>query len=174
MEGARMSYKKVIQSIQKKFPQAVIRDGQNNCMNNDQEITLALSEFFEAMRILHDNSDLPYDLLIDILSIDRVPRTPRFDLVYILISTKDFSRLLVRLEADEGEEVSSVSSIWHSANWAEREVYDLMGVTFSGHPDLTRILTWKNFEGHPLCKDFPLEGKDFDTPCDPETIEDYP
>ena len=166
-----MSYKNVIQTIQKKFPEAVIKEGQNN---GQREITLALSEFVEAMRILHDNSDLPLDLLIDILSIDRTPRKPRFDLVYILMSTQDFSRLLVRLEADEGEEVPSVSSIWYSADWAEREVYDLMGITFSGHPDLKRILTWKNFEGHPLCKDFPLEGKDFDKPFDPETIEDYP
>jgi len=166
-----MSYKNVIQTIQKKFPEAVIKEGQNY---GQREITLALSEFVKAMRILHDNSDLPCDLLIDILSIDRTPRKPRFDLVYILMSTQDFSRLLVRLEADEGEEVPSVSSIWYSADWAEREVYDLMGITFSGHPDLKRILTWKNFEGHPLCKDFPLEGKDFDEPFDPETIEDYP
>ncbi len=166
-----MSYKNVIQAIQKKFPEAVIKEGQNN---GQREITLALSEFVEAMRILHDNSDLPSDLLVDILSIDRTPRKPRFDLVYILMSTRDFSRLLVRLEADEDEEVPSVSSIWYSADWAEREVYDLMGITFSGHPDLKRILTWKNFEGHPLCKDFPLEGKDFDKPFDPETIEDYP
>jgi len=166
-----MSYKNVIQTIQKKFPEAVVKEGQNN---GQREITLALSEFVEAMRVLHDNSDLPFDLLVDILSIDRTPRKPRFDLVYILMSTQDFSRLLVRLEADEGEEVPSVSSIWYSADWAEREVYDLMGITFSGHPDLKRILTWKNFEGHPLCKDFPLEGKDFDKPFDPETIEDYP
>ncbi len=166
-----MSYKNIIQNIQNKFPEAVIKEGQNN---GQQEITLALSEFVEAMRILHDNSDLPFDLLLDILSIDRTSRKPRFDLVYILMSTQDFSRLIVRLEAGEGEEVPSVSSIWHSADWAEREVYDLMGITFSGHPDLKRILTWKNFEGHPLCKDFPLEGKDFDKPFDPETIEDYP
>jgi NADH-quinone oxidoreductase subunit C len=166
-----MSYKNVIQTIQKKFPEAVIKEGQNF---GQREVSLAPSEFVEAMRILHGNSDLPCDLLIDILSIDRTPRKPRFDLVYILMSTQDFSRLLVRLEADEGEEVPSVSSIWHSANWAEREVYDLMGITFSGHPELKRILTWKNFEGHPLCKDFPLEGKDFDKPFDPETIDDYP
>ena len=166
-----MSYKNVIQTIQKKFPEAVIKEGQNT---GQKEVTLAQSEFFKAMRTLHDNSDLPCDLLIDILAIDRTPRKPRFDLVYILMSTLDFSRLFVRLEADEGEEVPSVSSIWQSANWAEREVYDLMGITFSGHPDLKRILTWKNFEGHPLCKDFPLEGKDFDKPFDPETIEDYP
>jgi NADH-quinone oxidoreductase subunit C len=89
------------------------------------------------------------------------------------LSTKDFSRLIVRLKAEEGEEIPSVSSIWHSADWAEREVYDLMGIPFSDHPDLKRILTWKNFEGHPLRKDFPLEGKDFDKPFDPETIEDY-
>ncbi len=165
-----MSYKNLIQTIQKKFPESIVNEGQNSGHN---EITLAQNEFFETMRTLHENSDLPYDLLIDILGIDRTPAKPRFDLVYILMSTKDFSRLVVRLKVEEGEEIPSVSSIWYSANWAEREVYDLMGITFSGHPDLKRILTWKNFEGHPLCKDFPLEGKDFDKPFDPESIEDY-
>ena len=166
-----MSYKNVIQTIQKKFPEEIVKEGQNN---GQKEITLAPGKFFETMHTLYANSDLPYDLLIDILGIDRTPATPRFDLVYILMSTQDFSRLVVRLKVEEGEEVQSVSRIWHSANWAEREVFDLMGITFSNHPDLKRILTWKNFEGHPLCKDFPLEGKDFDKPFDPETIEDYP
>ena len=165
-----MSYKNVIQTIHKKFPESIVKECENN---GQREITLAQSEFYETMRALHDNSDLPYDMLIDILGIDRTPAKPRFDLVYILMSTQDFSRLFVRLKVEEGEEVPSVSSIWHSADWAEREVYDLMGITFSGHPDLKRILTWKNFEGHPLRKDFPLEGKDFDKPFDPETIEDY-
>ena len=166
-----MSYKNVIQTVHKKFPDAVVKETVNK---GQREITLAKGQFFEAMRVLQDNPDLPYDLLIDILGIDHTPRTPRFDLVYILLSTKDFSRLIVRLQAEEGEEIPSVSSIWHSANWGEREVYDLMGIPFSDHPDLKRILTWKNFEGHPLRKDFPLEGKDFDKPFDPETIEDYP
>lgn len=165
-----MSYKNVIQTIHKKFPESIVKECENN---GQREITLAQSQFLETMRALHDNSDLPYDMLTDILGIDRTPAKPRFDLVYILMSTQDFSRLVVRLKVEEGEEVPSVSSIWNSANWAEREVYDLMGITFSGHPDLKRILTWKNFDGHPLRKDFPLEGKDFDKPFDPETIEDY-
>ncbi len=165
-----MSYKNLIQNIKNKLPESIVKECENN---GQREITLAQDEFFETMRTLHENSDLPYDLLIDILGIDRTPAKPRFDLVYILMSTQDFSRLVVRLKVEEGEEVPSVSSIWYSANWAEREVYDLMGITFSNHPDLKRILTWKNFEGHPLRKDFPLEGKDFDKPFDPETIEDY-
>ena len=165
-----MSYKNVIQTIRKKFPDAILKETVNK---GQREITLAQSQFYETMGVLQDNPDLPYDLLIDILGIDYMPRTPRFDLIYVLLSTKDFSRLIVRLQAEEGEEIPSVSSIWHSADWGEREVYDLMGIPFSDHPDLKRILTWKNFEGHPLRKDFPLEGKDFDKPFDPETIEDY-
>jgi len=90
-----------------------------------------------------------------------------------LLSTKNFTRLIVRMEIDEGQDVPSVSSIWHSADWAEREVFDLMGIPFSNHPNLQRILMWENFEGHPLRKDFPLEGKDFDKPFDPTTIQDY-
>ena len=112
-------------------------------------------------------------MLTDVVGIDRTPRAPRFDLLYLLLSSKNFTRLSVRLETDEGQDVPSVSSIWHSANWAEREVFDLLGISFSNHPDLRRILTWENFEGHPLRKDFPLEGKDFDKPFDTKTIKDY-
>ena len=97
-----MSYQNVIQTIKKKFPGSIEKEGQNG---GQREITLAHSEFLETMRTLHDNDDLPYDLLIDILGIDRTPATPRFDLVYVLMSTQDFSRLLVRLKVEEGEEV---------------------------------------------------------------------
>ncbi len=92
-----MSYKNVSQAIHKKFPQAVIREGQSFGINKDREIVLIQSEFFNTMRFLQNNSDLPFNLLIDILAIDRTPKTPRFDLVYILLSTKDYSPLLVRL-----------------------------------------------------------------------------
>jgi NADH-quinone oxidoreductase subunit C len=81
--------------------------------------------------------------------------------LYILFSSKDVTRLIVKIQSDDGQSIPSVSDIWNSADWGEREVFDLMGVTFSNHPDLRRILTWENFEGHPLRKDFPLEGKDF-------------
>jgi len=166
----RMAVKTVIDAIGKIYPDSIIKqcETQGIC-----EITLAADAFFEVMTLLHEHKPFPFDMLTDILGIDRMPRTPRFDLVYLLLSTKNFTRLIVRMEIDEGQDVPSVSSIWHSADWAEREVFDLMGIPFSNHPNLQRILMWENFEGHPLRKDFPLEGKDFDKPFDPTTIQDY-
>ncbi len=137
------------------------------------EITVAAQFFYEVMKTLHEDERFGFDMLTDVVGIDRTPRMPRFDLLYLLLSVEDFTRLIVRLENEEGQNVPSVSNIWHSADWAEREVFDLLGISFSNHPDLRRILTWENFEGHPLRKDFPLEGKDFDKPFDPKTIRDY-
>jgi NADH-quinone oxidoreductase subunit C len=77
-------------------------------------------------------------------------------------------RLRVKVRLEEGEAVPSVASVWNAANWLEREAYDLFGIPFENHPDLRRILLWDGFEGHPLRKDFPLEGPDFDNPVLPE------
>ncbi len=160
-----MDVQTVVARIEKKCPGSVLTFNGAAC-----EMVAAEKGFYQLMRTLHQEK---FDMLVDIVGMDWTPRIPRFDLIYLLLATADFTRLRVRLQTAEGREVPSVSDIWHSANWGEREVYDLFGITFSGHPDLRRILTWKNFDGHPLRKDFPLEGKDFDKPFDPETIEDY-
>ena len=86
------------------------------------------------METLQGDEKLGFDMLTDIVGIDRTPRAPRFDLLYLLLSSKDFMRLVVKLETAEGQDVPSVSSIWHSANWGEREVFDLFGINFSNHP----------------------------------------
>ena len=112
-------------------------------------------------------------MLTDIVGIDRTPRAPRFDVLYLLLSSRDFTRLIIRAGNRRWAGSPQREHIWHSANWGEREVFDLLGISFSNHPDLRRILTWEDFEGHPLRKDFPLEGKDFDKPFDPATIKDY-
>ena len=165
-----MEFKTVVDTICAKCPGSIIQQGDRH---GTGEITVAAESFLDVMKTLHGEKDLAFDLLIDVLGIDRMPKTPRFDVVYILLSTRDFTRLIVRLTVGEDQAVPSVAGIWQSADWAEREVYDLMGITFSDHPDLRRILTWENFEGHPLRKDFPLEGKDFDKPFDTTTIKDY-
>ncbi len=159
-----------IDAISKKFPGSVLQQTEHHGI---QEITVAAESFYELMKTLQGDEQFAFDMLTDIVGIDRMPREPRFDVLYLLLSSKDFTRLVVRLEAGDGQAVPSVSGIWRSANWGEREVFDLMGVEFSDHPDLRRILTWENFDGHPLRKDFPLEGKDFDKPFDPTTVKDY-
>ncbi len=165
-----MEFKTVVDKISAKCPGSIVKQGDRH---GTGEITVSAESFFEVMKTLQGDPDLSFDILIDVVGIDWLPRAPRFDLVYVLLSTRDFTRLLVRMEVGEGQDVPSVTGIWQSANWAEREVFDLMGVNFTDHPDLRRILTWENFEGHPLRKDFPLEGKDFDKPFDVKTIKDY-
>ncbi|MCA1658632.1 MAG: NADH-quinone oxidoreductase subunit C [Verrucomicrobiaceae bacterium] len=109
--------------------------------------------------------DLSFDYLIDITSVDNFGEEPRFEIVYELYSMTlaIHLRLKLRVSEDEGE-VPSVSDIWPTANWHEREIYDMMGVRFAGHPDLRRILMWDGYPFFPLRKEFPLEGLPSDMP----------
>jgi NADH-quinone oxidoreductase subunit C len=99
-----------------------------------------------------------FDHCSDVTASDWPPRAQRFDVVYALYSVRDRRRVRLKVRAGEGEPVSSVTGIWPSANWLEREVYDLFGVAFVGHPDLRRILMPEDWQGHPQRKDYPLEG----------------
>lgn len=129
------------------------------------EITLAISpeDLREIARCCRD--DLSFDYLIDISSVDNFGEDPRFDVVYELYSLSIGVHL--RLKVAVNEEicaVDTVSDIWPTANWHEREVYDMMGITFKNHPDLRRILMWDGYPFFPLRKDFPLEGKPSEMP----------
>ncbi len=108
---------------------------------------------------------LGFDYLVDITSIDNYGEDPRWSVVYHLRGIANGEE--VRLKTDVGEEKSelpSVLPVWRTANWHEREIYDMMGIRFSGHPDLRRILMWEGYPHHPLRKDFPLAGKPTDVP----------
>jgi NADH-quinone oxidoreductase subunit C len=95
---------------------------------------------------------------MDVCGVDYLGRRPRFDVVYNLLSLIHNKRIRIKVEVEEGMPVPSVSAIYSSANWWEREAFDLYGITFDDHPDLRRILTDYGFEGYPLRKDFPLTG----------------
>jgi NADH-quinone oxidoreductase subunit C len=99
-----------------------------------------------------------FETIVDITAVDYPERHDRFEVVYNLLSMSKNLRLRIKLTTDEQKPVPSVVSVYPAANWYEREVYDLYGVLFSGHPDLRRIMTDYGFEGHPLRKDFPLTG----------------
>ncbi len=105
------------------------------------------------------DSELEFSFLSDLTGVDRFPAEPRFEINYHLVSLdrKERVRLKVRV-ASSHPVVESVVSVWPTANWHEREVFDLFGVRFEGHPDLRRILMPENWEGHPLRKDYPVEG----------------
>jgi NADH-quinone oxidoreductase subunit C len=107
---------------------------------------------------LRDDPRLLFKQLVDLCGADYPERPERFEVVYNLLSLKHNRRIRVKISTDENEPVPSVTGVFSSANWYERETWDLYGVYFSDHPDLRRLLTDYGFEGHPLRKDFPLTG----------------
>ena len=112
----------------------------------------------EALRLLRDTPGLDYQQLMEIAGVDYPDRPERFEIVYCLLSLTRNHRLRVHVATDAETPVPSVTGLWPVAGWLEREVYDMYGVLFAGHPDLRRILTDYGFRGHPLRKDFPLTG----------------
>ena len=125
----------------------------------DIQVIVHASKIYEVLTKLHSNSLVPFDQLIDITAIDYPDSIPRFEVVYILLSSVSRKRLIVKIRVNEGDLVKSSTGIFKSANWSEREIWDMFGIFFSGHPDLRRLLTDYAFEGHPLRKDFPLTGR---------------
>jgi NADH-quinone oxidoreductase subunit C len=119
--------------------------------------TIAASDLREIAKFCRD--DLSFDYLIDITSIDNFGEEPRFEIVYELYSMPLAVHLRLKLKvSEEAGPVDTVSDMWPTANWHEREIYDMMGIKFNGHPDLRRILMWDGYPFFPLRKDFPLQG----------------
>ena len=165
-----MKPNQIIEQINKSLPCSIEEQTE---YRDELQVYVKKELFPELMKLLRNDKSFNYDLLLDVAGIDRLPDEPRFELVYVLFSLDHNSRLIVKLKVDISDTVPSMTGIWKSADWPEREVFDLLGINFSDHPDLRRILTWDNFEGHPLRKDFPLKGKDFDKKFDPDTIKVY-
>lgn len=112
----------------------------------------------DVLKALRDDPDLSFVQLMDITAVDYPARVERFDVVYQLLSLRANSRLRITVETDEATPVPTVAAVYPTAGWFERECWDLFGVSFSGHPDLRRIMNDYDFDGHPLRKDFPLTG----------------
>lgn len=110
----------------------------------------------EVCQFLKDDPDLKYNFLSDICGVDFLEREKRFEVVYNLYSIPNRWRVRLKINLAEDEHVKSLTSLWDSANWLEREAYDMFGVKFDNHPDLKRILMPDDWIGHPLRKDFPL------------------
>jgi NADH-quinone oxidoreductase subunit C len=121
-------------------------------------LTVYRDSIIWVLNFLRDDSGCLFKVLIDICGVDFPDRDPRFEVVYQLLSPAQNQRLMVKVETSADIPVPSVTGIFSSAGWFEREVWDMFGISFSGHPDLRRILTDYGFEGHPLRKDFPLTG----------------
>jgi NADH-quinone oxidoreductase subunit C len=154
-----------VKKLKEKFPSSIL---DVKTFRNEVNVTVQKKDIMEICKFLHSDPDLQYHMLTDLCGLDFFPETPRFEVVYLLNSINNNQRLRLKARVGERESISSVESIWKVANWYEREAYDLLGITFENHPDLRRIMLWDGYEGHPLRKDFPVEGPDFDKPFVPE------
>lgn len=132
----------------------------NYLIQNDNLIFYLEKLFIiDFLNFLRDDSELSFKTLLDVFGADMLGiREPRFEVIYNLLSYKLNNRITVKVALNDGEEVESVSSVFSSAGWFEREAFDMYGIRFFNHPDLRRILTDYDFEGHPMRKDFPLTG----------------
>lgn len=147
---------RVVAKLRERFPGALQEVRQ---VRDDLTIVLSPAAIREACRFLRDDPELRYEFLSDLTSVDRLrlpEATPRFEVVYHLTSLRNISRLRLKVRVPDGEAVDSVTGVWEGANWLEREVYDLMGISFRDHPDLRRLVLPDDFEGHALRKDFPV------------------
>ena len=124
----------------------------------DWTVVVQANHLIEVTTFLRDSPGVSFDTCSDVTAVDWPPRDQRFDVVYSLYSTQYRHRVRVKVRAAENEPVPSVSEVWPAANWLEREVYDMFGVNFIGHPDRRRLLMPDEWQGHPQRKDYPLEG----------------
>ena len=132
---------------------------QKSLINFDELLIETTSEdLIQVILFLKSNDKLKFRQLIDIAAVDYPEEEKRFKLIYILLSHEMNTRIKISINLEIGKKVPTITKVYPSANWMEREVFDMYGIEFSDHPDLRRILTDYNFEGHPLRKDFPLTG----------------
>jgi NADH-quinone oxidoreductase subunit C len=142
-----------IAAVQAAFPEAVEHV---SLWVGDWSLVVAAARLLDVASHLRDSPEGQFDACSDVTATDWPPRAPRFDVIYSLYSTH--LRHRVRLKVRAAESAPSVTGIWPSASWLEREVFDLFGIRFEGHPDLRRILMPDEWQGHPQRKDYPLEG----------------
>ncbi len=141
-------------AVQRAFPGV-----RGRCRFGDCELEAAVPDIAGVLTYLRDAPELRFAQLLDVCAVDYPERPDRFDVVYHLLSIRHNRRVRVKVAVPEDRPVPSVVEVFPSAGWYEREVWDLFGVAFEGHPDLRRILTDYGFQGHPLRRDFPLTGQ---------------
>ena len=149
-----------VKKIEAKFQDNILL---KNSFRDELSLTVTKDSLIEIMTFC--KKDLGFDYLVDLTAVDNLGVNPRYEVVYELYSYSDSCHLRIKVGVDESErEVPSVVSLWPTANWHEREAFDMIGVTFSDHPDMRRILMWEGYPYYPLRKDFPLAGKTSDMP----------
>jgi NADH-quinone oxidoreductase subunit C len=149
-----MTGEELFKSLAESFAEKIQRKTE---FRGETTYTIATSDLREIAKFCRD--EFSFDYLLDITSIDNFGEEPRFEIVYELYSMPRGSHVRLKLHVSKNiGAVDTVSDIWPTANWHEREIYDMMGIKFNGHPDLRRILMWDGYPFFPLRKDFPLQG----------------
>ena len=150
--------KVLVDLIARTFPEAIV---ESVSFRGDETLVVRADSWKSVARFLRDDPRSRCDMLVDLTCVDYPDREPRFEVVAHLFSLTKGHRLRLKArvgdENGDGAEIDTLTDLWGSANWAEREAYDMFGVSFRGHPDLRRILMYPEFEGYPLRKDYPAD-----------------
>ncbi|MBI3920539.1 MAG: NADH-quinone oxidoreductase subunit C [Armatimonadetes bacterium] len=145
----------VLRKLRERFPDRVL---ETHTHRGDATAVVPRDAAHEIFRFLKEDEDLSFEMLTDLTAVDylKMKKSPRFEVVYHLYSLTHNHRVRIKIPVTEAQpEVDSIVSFWSIANWYEREVWDMFGIRFRGHPDLRRILLYEEFKGHPLRKDYP-------------------
>ena len=145
----------VLDKIKSKFGDDIV---ETHSFRGDDTVVIKKEKLTQLCTFLKEDKECDFDYLLDVCGADYLPREPRFEVVYHLHSIKNKHRIRVKTRVAEGEKVDSVTSIWGTADWTERETFDMYGIEFEGHPNLKRIYMADDWKGHPLRKDFPERG----------------
>lgn len=154
-----MDVSQIVKALVEKFGSQVTG---NTEFRGETSLTVTLESLKPFLRYCRD--EMGFDYLIDVSSVDHFETDPRFEMVYELYSLSHHQHLRVKSLLTEEQEAPTVSDLWATAEWHEREVFDMMGIRFDGHPDLRRILMWEGYPFYPLRKEFPLAGKPSEMP----------
>ncbi|MBI2884278.1 MAG: NADH-quinone oxidoreductase subunit C [Candidatus Methylomirabilis oxyfera] len=143
-----------VSKLRERFPEATFS---TRSFRNETTLLVRSGDLIRICRHLKEDPGLLYDFLSDLTAVDRFGDHPRFEVVYHLYSLQYKRWIRLKVHVEEGEAAPSVTSVWGTANWHEREVFDMFGIRFEGHPDLRRILMPEEWEGCPLRKDYPVQ-----------------
>ncbi len=145
----------LVTRVKQTFPDAVLET-----VVFQDEITHRVdrADLLRVCDFLKNDTQMQMNYLVDVIGIDRIPAKPRFEVVYLLYSIPLRHRVRLKVKLEEGESVPTITGIWPAADWPEREAYDMFGIVFDGHPNLSRIYMGPDWEGFPLRKDYPLRG----------------
>jgi NADH-quinone oxidoreductase subunit C len=143
-----------LELLKQMFPEGVV---ETSVCHGEATAVIQATYVLRIMKFLKEDPRTNFDMLSDLTAADYLGREPRFDIVYNLISVQTKRRLRIKARVNESDPpVESLTPLWGAANWLEREVWDMFGIRFSGHPNLKRILMYEEFQGHPLRKDYPI------------------